>query len=726
MKRRHFFQAASTTLATLGVSQLQLQYQSLRYAKVLAQPTRRKRALLVGVNQYPDSQRFLDLYGCATDAEMQRQLLIHRFGFHPSDIVVVSDDSDLKPTRDNILTTFEDHLIKPTKPGDVVVFHFSGHGSRVIDPEPADDDDLNSTFVPGDIDGDTNTVDDIMGRTLFLLMSALDTDNVTAVLDSCYAGGGTRGSLRIRAADGGKIFQPSDRELNYQDRWLSKLEATQGIDRTEFLKRREIGVAKGVVIAAAQRDQEAADVTFDGFDAGAFTYLMTQFLWQQTDSLSSTISRVRSDVRKLSGQIPLIDTQEISIAATDGSRELSAADAMYFVADDEQSTPAEAVVTSAESGEATIWLGGVHPDVISTFSRGSTLTAADNAEAALVIAERQGLFAKVTTADALSANTLLRETARVIPTDLTLTIGIDPSLAADANQIAERINGWPHMQAAVARSNGLYDTEVHLILSKMTAAYRQQLPQQSGLPPENTIGLFDQGLTQWIPDSFKAAETPLQSILNELFPNLRAHLAARFMRVSLNAGSSQLAIQTQVDNLDTQAVVTTAASGRASGSLLGDEYTSQVEVNQRLQISLTNQDTVALNVAIVGIEPSGQFKVLLPTNVSSMAVLSPGQTKLFPAPADQNDMFLEIPGFYSVMVLASRQPFTRTLKGLDAIANGTRLPEVTDPDEEISGLNGLLEGFDSSRGETEQGDGVSLATHDMATLLMTVEAISTT
>ncbi|ESA38710.1 peptidase c14 caspase catalytic subunit p20 [Leptolyngbya sp. Heron Island J] len=94
-------------------------------------------------------------------------------------------------------------------------FGFLATAPQVIDPEPADDDDLNSTFVPGDIDDEINTVDDIMGRTLFLLMSALDTDNVTAVLDSCYAGGGTRGSLRIRAADGGKIFQPSDRKLNY-------------------------------------------------------------------------------------------------------------------------------------------------------------------------------------------------------------------------------------------------------------------------------------------------------------------------------------------------------------------------------------------------------------------------------------------------------------------------------------------------------------------------------
>ena len=75
------------------------------------------------------------------------------------------------------------------------------------------------------------------------------------------------------------------------------------------------------------------------------------------------------------------------------------------------------------------------------------------------------------------------------------------------------------------------------------------------------------------------------------------------------------------------------------------------------------------------------------------------------------------------MVLASRQPFTRTLRGLDAIANGTRFPDVVDPTEEISGLNALLEGFETSRGEVEPRDGITLATNDIATLLMTFEAI---
>src|SRR5919199_1558676 len=123
IKRRQFLQFASSTLATIGLSQLDFLQQGNRYGKVLAQSTPRKLALLVGINDYPESKRFQKLEGCLTDVELQRQLLIHRFGFNDTDIKTLRDK---EATREGILTTFEDHLIKQAKPGDVVVFHFSG------------------------------------------------------------------------------------------------------------------------------------------------------------------------------------------------------------------------------------------------------------------------------------------------------------------------------------------------------------------------------------------------------------------------------------------------------------------------------------------------------------------------------------------------------------------------------------------------------------------------
>lgn len=98
--RRYFLQFAASTLATLGLSQIDIQRQGLRYARVLAQSTPRKLALLVGINEY---RQFTNLQGCVTDVDLQRELLVHRFGFNPTDIKVLSDTANNKATRENIL-----------------------------------------------------------------------------------------------------------------------------------------------------------------------------------------------------------------------------------------------------------------------------------------------------------------------------------------------------------------------------------------------------------------------------------------------------------------------------------------------------------------------------------------------------------------------------------------------------------------------------------------------
>ncbi|BAZ42600.1 peptidase C14 caspase catalytic subunit p20 [Calothrix sp. NIES-4101] len=289
MKRRHFLQFAGSTLATLGLSQLDITQQGDKYAQVLAQNTGRKLALLVGINKYTNGIN--PLYGCATDVLLQKHLLIHRFGFNPNDIKILLDE---QATRQGILTAFEQHLINQAKPGDVVVFHFSGHGSQVEDPDKDSPDGLNSTLVPIDsgYDSTGGVVQDIMGHTLFLLMYALKTDNITVVLDSCHSGGAKRGNFVVRSRDGGNKFQPSSQEVTYQKQWLKRL----NLSPQDFRKLRRQSVAKGVVIASAKRDQYAADAPFNDFHAGAFTYLFTQYLWQQT--ANQPVNRVVADVSR--------------------------------------------------------------------------------------------------------------------------------------------------------------------------------------------------------------------------------------------------------------------------------------------------------------------------------------------------------------------------------------------------------------------------------------------
>ena len=393
ISRRRFFQFSGSTLAALGLSQLNIQKQAESYGKVLAQSTPRKLALLVGINQYSVSP----LEGCLNDVELQRHLLIHRFGFNPTDIYTLTDE---KATRSGILQAFEEHLIKQAKPGDVVVYHYSGHGSLVVDPEPIfvsssrDKSGLSGTFVPVDSTLPTGypeqggAVQDIMGHTLFLLMSALKSENFTAVLDSCYSGAATR-KFRVRARDGGNKVQISPEERSYQDKWLSRL----NLSREEFVKRYRAGVAKGVVLAATNPTQTAIDARFNGFPAGAFTYNLTQYLWQQTSMPESAIAYVNQQIPQEFNQTP---RYEVKVGSGYERQPL------YFI--NTPSPAADAVITEVKGNQATLWLGGVDLAAIDD----GTVFSIINGKGKVTLRSREGLVGVATVEGVAKEGALLK------------------------------------------------------------------------------------------------------------------------------------------------------------------------------------------------------------------------------------------------------------------------------------------------------------------------------
>lgn len=389
ISRRHFLQFASATLASIGLSQID------RYGKVLAQSTPRKLALLVGINDYSKQP----LFGCVNDVELQKHLLIHRFGFNPNDILTLTD---AQATRQGILEAFEEHLIQQAKPGDVVVYHYSGHGSRVVDPDPimtnrADPNyGLNGTFVPIDATlppgypKQGGEVKDIMGHTLYLLLSALQTENVTAVLDSCYSGGATR-NFRARSRDGGNKLLISQAEKAYQEQWLSRL----NLSRSQFIEGYRRGVAKGVVLAAAQPQQVAADAQLNGFFAGIFSYLLTQHLWQETATPTRAISQVKQNLPEefLDKQTPLFEFQ----VGSDYD-----AQPIYFV--NSSNPAADAVVIEVNGNRAKLWLGGIDAGLL---ERGMVFNAVSGSGRVQLTA-RKGLVGEAMIERTVTPGTLLK------------------------------------------------------------------------------------------------------------------------------------------------------------------------------------------------------------------------------------------------------------------------------------------------------------------------------
>lgn len=389
LSRRHFLQATGATLVTAGLHKTQI----LRHQSVLAQTTPRKLALIIGINEYADTP----LYGCVNDAILQRQLLIHRFGFNPRDVMMLLNR---EATRKGILDAVEEHLIKQAKPGDVAVLHFSGHGSLVRDPDPIyisqrTGRGLAGTFVPidGALSSEAKTkggiAADIMGHTLFLLMSAIQTENFTAVLDSCHSGASTREKFRVRAREGGEKIEISPQEKAYQEQWLKRL----GWSREEFVKRYQQGIAKGVVLAATQPTELAIDEQLNGFVAGALSYRLTQHLWQQDSTPDRTVATIQSKIPPIYRQKPKL---EVKVGGDYGQRPF------YFI--ENPKLAGQALVIEQAGDRTELLLVGIDPGDV----KAGTVFVGGDRQGTVEVATRKGLIATGKSTGAVSAGAALR------------------------------------------------------------------------------------------------------------------------------------------------------------------------------------------------------------------------------------------------------------------------------------------------------------------------------
>ena len=85
-------------------------------------------AVLVGANTYEDAYHFGALQVCVKDVEATREQLIAG-GFDPARIRLLTDNTDEKPTRANILTALK-AMADATEPDDLLLFYYSGHGDE--------------------------------------------------------------------------------------------------------------------------------------------------------------------------------------------------------------------------------------------------------------------------------------------------------------------------------------------------------------------------------------------------------------------------------------------------------------------------------------------------------------------------------------------------------------------------------------------------------------------
>eukprot|EP01023_Acetabularia_acetabulum_P068888 TRINITY_DN9846_c0_g2_i5.p1 TRINITY_DN9846_c0_g2~~TRINITY_DN9846_c0_g2_i5.p1 ORF type:complete len:290 (+),score=75.70 TRINITY_DN9846_c0_g2_i5:196-1065(+) len=141
-----------------------------------------RRALLVGCN-YPGTNN--SLRGCVNDVKNMKSLLMEDFGFEEDNFTVLidTDDSYEQPTGGHIKANLS-KLVKESQDGDILFFHFSGHGTQVPgDPDQDEPDAKDEAIVPTDMNL-------ILDDDMRVILKELDPGvKFTMIADCCHSGG---------------------------------------------------------------------------------------------------------------------------------------------------------------------------------------------------------------------------------------------------------------------------------------------------------------------------------------------------------------------------------------------------------------------------------------------------------------------------------------------------------------------------------------------------------
>ena len=113
-----------------------------------------KRAVLIGINRYqiPGS----DLRGCVNDVKNLQEALTTYYGFSAQDVTSLTD---LQATKKAMQSAIK-KLITGGKKGDVLLLHYSGHGSNVPDDNGDEADHRDEILCPTNLDWNDPLRDD--------------------------------------------------------------------------------------------------------------------------------------------------------------------------------------------------------------------------------------------------------------------------------------------------------------------------------------------------------------------------------------------------------------------------------------------------------------------------------------------------------------------------------------------------------------------------------------
>ncbi|MDJ0618565.1 MAG: caspase family protein [Calothrix sp. MO_192.B10] len=671
MKRRTFLQRFGPLVAAMGLSQVEWFSLGNHYYQALAQPSPRKFALLIGINEYSQNP---SLAGCVTDVELQRELLIHRFGFLSSQVLTLTDE---QASREFIEDAFQEHLVKQAKPGDVVVFHFSGYGCR-LESEISLPRFNNALVTPSSTGKEE---DYLLEDTLQLLLRSLATNRVTAVLDSSYYTPDIilPSGWQIRACQPPAQASVADGERELQENLRNQLVAKNLLGTN---------LPATVLLPTSETEQVARELLFSDCSAGLLTYTLSQYLWETVPATTIQISlaQVANSMYKLGSY------QQPSVLSGKTNQQQIADNFLPPL-----SVGAEGVVQNVEEDGKTVnlWLGGLPAHVLPYYDVNSQFSVLGEEEdkTKLVLRSRTGLTAKAQVIREGSSfipevGQLIQEAVRVIPRNIGLTMALGTKL--------ERIERVDATSAFSALSNVAAviagEQPADCVFGKLPIT---KTPESNGsmMTSPSRYGLFSLA-SNLIPNTVGEVGEVVKLAVQRLAPKIQTMQGAKLWRLTENAGSSRLGVKVNLEIVSgiVPRIITQQQTLRTISTLSPNKRIVSADsgklpvipIGSRIQYRIQNTSDRPLYIMLLGLDTSMNAYALYPWQNSGSdgstenkpflksTIIAPGKTVILPLPKTGFQWVIPGPAFFGeTQLICSTSPFTNTLEQQAAKHHGS-------------------------------------------------------
>jgi hypothetical protein len=689
--RREFLRRLSAALAALGISDMALVGAANTYQAALANPSRCL-ALLVGINTYPAStwqsdtvaDKEADLQGALTDVELQRELLINRFGILPGNIAtLVNEDA----TVNQILETIQGHLVDNAQTGDTVIFHFSGLGSQIhLTGQP--DGAYLPTLVAADSHlpiADVPVVQDLFEESIAQTLSGLKGVKVLTIIDASETATPERlkGNFRVRSrpiSPKGSWQAPFNTRLKVPRQSLEKLSANW----------------PGLLLRANAAGLPALEGNWGSFSAGLFTYALTQQIWTSLPAQRQQwlIHRIN---RKLSAWTGTDQSSQI------GGKQSVKAQELPLLSGRLPKPAADGVVKTVDTvnNSAILWLGGLPPGLLPYCELGLRLRPlptlpglAAIPSGTLTVKVMEGLRAKAEFPRQASVpvGTPLVEIERRFPKEMVLNVALDPDLERiERVDATSALSGLPFITTTVPGekpADCLFGKG--LPRSQSEPSSTSTLESELAHTGDGAATALSQGYGLFTPDRTPIVGTvaeegeAVKTAVSRLHGPLRGLLAAKMLRLTVNPMSSQLPVRLTLETQEPSRQLLLLEETQRSRQIKGisDEQAKKLSFSrlptnrsERYQIRMLNSGQVELYYVLVSIVDQKQLSIYCPPSslaegseltsrlIAEASLLPVGQFVKFPQ-MEESTFSLQPLQATEVFAIAGTQPFIETWKAI--------------------------------------------------------------